>query len=79
MHRELLTLREVAALLGCSLNTVKRRVAEGDLPVFASGRLVRVRQADLDRYVAERTARRLPAGGAVAAGREVAAGVRLWD
>ena len=76
----LLTLHETALELGCSLATVKRRVRDGELPTFADGRLVRVREDDLHRYVAERVARRTgTAPVAAAAGRTLAHGARLWD
>jgi excisionase family DNA binding protein len=48
----LLTLAETAILLRCSLDTVKRRVRSGAIPVFRDGRIVRVRESDLQSYVA---------------------------
>jgi excisionase family DNA binding protein len=48
----LLTLDEVARTIGCSVATVKRRVRAGLIPVFRDGRIVRLREADLRRYVA---------------------------
>ena len=76
----LLTLREVAVELRCSVATVKRRVRDGALPTYVDGRLVRVREDDLRRYVAERVCRRSRAGApAVAAGRTLPKGARLWD
>jgi excisionase family DNA binding protein len=38
----LLTVREFAAIRGCSEKTVRRRIAEGKLPVVRDGRLVRI-------------------------------------
>ena len=77
---ELLTLQDVAAKLRCSLGTVKRRVATGEIAVFRDGRLVRIREDDLQRYVAERVARRLGSAPALlVAGRRLARGDRLWD
>jgi excisionase family DNA binding protein len=76
----LLTLAEVADELGCSVPTVKRRVRAGALPIFRDGRLVRVREADLRRYVIERVDRRERRPVSVAAaGRAVPEGSRLWD
>jgi excisionase family DNA binding protein len=76
----LFTLAEAADELRCSLATVKRRVAAGELAVFHDGRLVRVREDDLQRYVAERVARRSSrAASVVVAGRTLARGARLWD
>jgi excisionase family DNA binding protein len=77
---QLLTLRDVAAELGCSVTTIKRRVREGALPVYVDGHLVRVREDDLRRYVAERVRRRARSSApAVAAGRRLPKGARLWD
>lgn len=78
MRDELLTLPRVAELLSCSLATVKRRVAAGELPAYRDGRLVRVRGSDLDRYVAERVTRRAPSSSP-RAGVTLAPGRRLWD
>jgi excisionase family DNA binding protein len=75
----LLTLRDVADELGCSVATVKRRIAVGALAAFADGRLVRVRDVDLARYVAERVTRRNNASlGATPPGRTLKPGERLW-
>jgi excisionase family DNA binding protein len=76
----LLTLKQVADLLGCSIATVKRRIRAGALPAFVDGRLVRVREADLARYIAERVARRGAAASSGAmSGRTLPPGSRLWD
>lgn len=80
MRESLLTLSEVAARMSCSVATVKRRVRSGDLPAMRDGRLVRVRETDLERYVAERIA--VPVGRAHAGfvpGRRLRPGDRLWD
>jgi excisionase family DNA binding protein len=52
VNGRLLTLAETAIALGCSLDTVKRRVRSGAIPVFRDGRIVRVRESDLQSYVA---------------------------
>jgi excisionase family DNA binding protein len=76
----LLTLPQVADELVCSVATIKRRVRSGALPVFVDGRLVRVREADLARYIAERVSRRTGAGvAAEPTGRILPPGSRLWD
>src|SRR5438093_1361646 len=46
VNERLLTLAETAMVLGCSLDTVKRRVRSGAIPVFRDGRIVRVRESD---------------------------------
>lgn len=75
----LLTLDAAAEVLGCSRATVKRRIRSGALPAFRDGRLVRVRESDLARYVAERTTRRTSRGAVIAAGVTIESGGRLWD
>ena len=75
----LLVLEEVADELGCSVATVKRRVRSGELPVYVDGRIVRVREDDLRRYIAEHICRRLGSTSAVSAARPMAKGQRLWD
>ena len=75
----LLTLAEAADALGCSVATVKRRIRSGSLPAFRDGRLVRIREDDLRRYVAERVARAAVAGSSLPAGVTLAPGARLWD
>jgi len=74
----LLTLGEAAQALACSVATVKRRIAAGELPVVVDGRLRRVSEDDLRRYIAERTCRRLPGGGTRPAAGTTVVG-RLWD
>jgi len=78
----LLTLAETAERLGCSLPTVRRRVRSGELPVFRDGRLVRVAERDLERYVAERTlapAAPPPVPRARRGGFSLRPGERLWN
>jgi len=79
VSKALLTLAEAGEFLGCSEKTIGRRVATGELPVFRDGRIVRVRQLDLDRYVAERVSRRAAPDALAPAGRALTAGERLWD
>lgn len=50
----LLSLAEAAEVLGCSLKTLRRRIAAQELPVIRDGRLLRVHPQDLARYVAAR-------------------------
>jgi len=76
---ELLKLEEAAGRLGCSVSTVKRRVHDGALPAFVDGRLVRVREEDLRRYVLERVKRREARPIGALAGRALPSGGRLWD
>ena len=47
----LFTLEEVAEQLGCSRRTLARRIREGALPRVVDGRIVRVRESDLQRYL----------------------------
>ncbi len=48
----LLTVKEVADHLGASSRHVYRLIARGDLPVHRLGRLVRISEDDLARYLA---------------------------
>ena len=50
----LLTTEQAARQLNCSLATLKRRISSGQLPVFRDGRLIRIRQQDLDHYIEQR-------------------------
>jgi excisionase family DNA binding protein len=76
----LLTLDDVAAELQCSMSTVKRRVRSGLLPVVVDGRLRRVREDDLARYIVERvTLHREGTGAGADRGRTLPKGARLWD
>jgi len=52
-HARFLTVGEVAAILRVSNMTVYRLINAGQLPAARIGRSFRVRQEDLDRYVAE--------------------------
>lgn len=47
----LLTRRQVADFLGCSTDTVDRRIRSGKLRALIDGRLVRISVVDLDLYV----------------------------
>jgi excisionase family DNA binding protein len=76
----LLALDEVADELGCSVATVKRRARSGELPVYVDGRIVRVRQDDLRRYIAEHILRRMGSlTSSMEASRPMTKGQRLWD
>lgn len=52
--QKLLTLPDVAEILGCSLKTLRRRIDAGELAVIRDGRLIRVHPEDLDRYIQRR-------------------------
>lgn len=56
MTLRLLTLEQVAAVLGCSIRTVRRRVDAGAIPVYRDGRILRVSEPALEAYVRARTA-----------------------
>lgn len=45
---EYLSPAEVAEVLGVSVNTIKRRIYDGDLRAYRLGRQLRVKRADLD-------------------------------
>lgn len=42
------SLEEAAALMSVSVKTVRRRIADGTLPAYRCGRVIRVRVDDLD-------------------------------
>jgi excisionase family DNA binding protein len=48
---DFLTRQEVAELLGCSVDTVDRRIRSGKIKALVDDRLVRVARADLFAYV----------------------------
>jgi excisionase family DNA binding protein len=54
LPRRLLTLQETAAALGCSVKTLRRRIADRQIAVIRDGRIVRIHPDDLDRYVRSR-------------------------
>ncbi len=55
MTEPLLTLQQAAELLRCSTQTLRRRIARGELPAFRDRRLLRLRPADVAAYVAKHT------------------------
>lgn len=51
---EWLSLQQAAVIYGVSTDTIRRRVASGDLPAFRCGRrIIRVRAEDLSRLFRE--------------------------
>lgn len=48
---KLLTETEVSKILGCSVRTVRRRIAASELAVIRDGRLVRIHPDDLNSYI----------------------------
>lgn len=50
----LLKLTDAAEILGVSIETIRRRIEAGELPVIRDGRIVRVHPAYLDHYIAAR-------------------------
>ena len=52
-----LTVREVASVLRVSNMTVYRLIKSGELPAVRVGKSFRLREEDLDRYLAERYTR----------------------
>ncbi len=80
MTPRLLTLAEAAEVLRVSAKTVRRRIEGGDLPAVRLGpRTLRVREDDLQRYIATRVVRPREARVSSSAGRPLAAGERLWE
>ena len=50
----LLSLTDTCAVLGCSMKTLRRRIAEGAIAVIRDGRLIRIHPDDLRRYIQQR-------------------------
>jgi excisionase family DNA binding protein len=75
----LLTVPEVADLLGCSPKSVERMMARGDLPkVKLSARMVRVRAEDVQRLIEGHLETASTAGTALGTGPTYPAGSRWW-
>lgn len=49
----MLKIKEVAAKLGVHDNTVRRLINRGELPAYRVGRVVRIKEADAERYLRE--------------------------
>lgn len=45
------TRREAAEILGCSVDTIDRRIQAGQLKAMSSGRLVRIALSDLKAFI----------------------------
>lgn len=54
----LLTVEDVARLLGIHENTVRRLYQKGELPHIRVGRVVRFQRAEVNGYIARQTIRR---------------------
>jgi putative molybdopterin biosynthesis protein len=48
---EFLTTQEVAGMLKVSIHTVRRWIKEGHLPAYKVGRGLRIKKANLDRWI----------------------------
>ena len=46
-----LSSKEAAAYLGINLRTLYRFIDEGDLPAYRFGRVIRLRQEELDEFI----------------------------
>lgn len=51
VNRKLLSYAEAARAMSCSVSTVKRRIAAGELAAVRDGRCARIRAVDLDSYI----------------------------
>jgi len=49
--KRLLTVEEVAKRLSVALRTVRRLIDRGELPAHRIGRMVRISEDDLERYI----------------------------
>ena len=57
-HLDLYTVREAAGHLKVSSKSIRRWIAAGDLSVVQLGRNLRISRTELERFIAERTAKR---------------------
>jgi excisionase family DNA binding protein len=55
--RLILTVRDTSALTGCSERSVWQWIERGEIPVVRIGRCTRIRVADLERFIDQRTQR----------------------
>jgi len=46
-----LTLKQAAEILDCHIATVRREIERGHLNAFWIGRIIRIRQSDLEAYM----------------------------
>ena len=74
----LLTLPEAAETLRCSVRTVQRRIAAGELRAYRDGRLVRVPAEEIRRYVRLHVAAPRPRSTPTPSARRLPSGSRLW-
>lgn len=51
MPEKLYTKKEVAEILSCSVATVHRRINDGTLKAVKNGRIVRISESELDRFL----------------------------
>ena len=52
---QFLTTQEVAGLLKVSIHTVRRWIKEGHLPAYKVGRGLRIKKANLDQWIEQRS------------------------
>lgn len=46
-----LSIRDAAEAFGVSTDTIRRRIADGTLPAFKVGRVIRIRPEDVDAFM----------------------------
>jgi excisionase family DNA binding protein len=56
-----LTSAQAAEQLACSDESIRRAIKRGDLTAVTYGRLVRIRQSELDRFITAHSTRSTPA------------------
>ena len=56
-----MTAADVARYLSCSISTVRRMVARGEVPHFRLGKLIRFRRAEIDLWLTQHHEGELPA------------------
>ena len=54
LPKRLLSLQDTCEVLGCSMKTLRRRIAAGAITVIRDGRLIRIHPDDLQRFIQQR-------------------------
>lgn len=63
VKERLMTAGEVASYLSCSLSTVRRLVARGEIPHYRLGKMVRFRRGQIDAWLVLHQAGKVAAEG----------------
>ena len=79
MDTTFLTCKEVAEILKIGKSLAYRLISKGEIPSFRFGRIIRVRQADPEKFIAEKIRRDQPALNSISVDIEVEQNSRLGN